>query len=70
LTDQPKANAKFQQIVQLIVIAATLLAGIAGGMQVPLPEDPPVVPCQCDEVVPDPEPETAKPAEAAPIVGG
>jgi hypothetical protein len=46
------------------------LAGIAGGMQVPLPEDPPVVPCQCDEVVPDPEPAEVVPAEAAPIIGG
>jgi hypothetical protein len=50
-------DAKFQKLVQILVVLSALAAGFSGGLTVPIPEDPPLVPCQCDEVVPDPEPE-------------
>jgi hypothetical protein len=66
-------DARFQKLAQILVILATLAAGFAGGANVLPPEDPPVAPCQCDEVVPDPEPtpppkpEAVDPDGVAPI---
>jgi hypothetical protein len=54
--ENSKQDVRFQKLAQILIILATLAAGFAGGANVLPPEDPPVVPCQCDEVVPDPEP--------------
>ena len=43
-------DAKFQKIVQILVVLAAAAAGFGGGINAPLPEDPPEAPCRCDEL--------------------
>lgn len=70
-------NVRFQTVAKALAGILVLAAAVAGGMNVPLPEDLPTAPppadpppcqCQCDEVVPDPEPAAVEPEGVAPAV--